>query len=195
MVGKAGAALPLAVARILPLVVQLLLLRVVLVNEIEHELLRAFLIAEQRPFEQRLGDLLAGAGDRHGYPEIALYVLVLPDQDIEDHAVDRVVGTEVGNHPHLGRALSKPINPALALLVARGVPRQVVVEYGIEVLLQIDPFGEAVGADQHEPSRLLDERLDASLSLRRWEPASDRFHGRRPQHFAQMVEQRTPRYR
>ena len=61
------------------------------------------------------------------------------------------------------------------------------MEHGIEVLLQIDPFGEAVGADQHEPSRLLDERLDACLSLRRWEPASDRFHGRSPQHFAQMV--------
>ena len=47
------------------------------------------------------------------------------------------------------RALAEAVDPALALLVAGRVPGQVVVDDGVEVLLEVDALGQAVGGDQH----------------------------------------------
>ena len=178
VLSKARAAGLLAVAGILPLDVQFLLVGIEFVDEVERELHRAFLVAEQSPLEQRLRDLLAGAWDRHGHSEITLDALVLADQDIEDHAVDRVVGAVVGDHPDLGRPLPEPIHAPFALLVASGVPRQIVVQDSIEVILQIDALGQAVGADQDEPASIRDERPDAFLALGGRETAGHRRNGR-----------------
>ena len=52
-------------------------------------------------------------------------------------------------------ALAEPVDPAFALLVAGRVPRQVVVDDGLEVFLQVHAFGQAVGRDQHRPPRLV----------------------------------------
>jgi hypothetical protein len=52
-----------------------------------------------------------------------------------------------GAHHQGGLAVA--VDAALALLVAGGVPREVVVDDGVEVLLEVDAFGEAVGGDEH----------------------------------------------
>ena len=164
MLGEARAARLLAVAGVLPLGMNRLHLHVELVDEVEGELThvpaRAF--AEQRALEQRLGDLLAGTRHRDGDPQRAPDALVLVDQDIEDDAVDGVVRAVPGDHPHLGLLLPEPVHPALALLVAGGVPGQVVVQDGIEVRLEVDAFGEAVGAHEHESAEdVVEERAVA----------------------------------
>ena len=114
----------------------------------------AGLLPEQRAFEQRLGDLLAGARHGDGDAEVALDALVLADQDIEDHAVDRVVRAVVGDDADLGLLLPEAVDAPFALLVAGGVPGQVVVQDGVEVLLEVDALGQAVGADEHILARL-----------------------------------------
>jgi hypothetical protein len=111
-------------------------------------------------------------GDRH--PEIALDALVLADEHVEDHAVDRVVGAVVGDDPHLGVLLAEAVDPPLALLVARRVPGQVVMQHRVEVLLQVDALRQAVGADQHVLAAL-DECLDARPRARQAAAAGDGF--------------------
>ena len=182
LLGEARTAHLLAVAGVLPLGMNRLHLDVELVDEVEGELAhvpaRAF--AEQRAREQRLGDLLAGARHRDGDPQRAPDALVLADQDVEDDAVDGVVRAVPGDHPHLGLLLPEAIHPALALLVAGGVPGEVVVQDGIEVLLEVDAFGETVGAHEHEPAapgpRISGQPGDALLALGVRKPAGDRLH-------------------
>jgi hypothetical protein len=67
-------------------------------------------------------------------------MLLLAQQHVEDHAVDRVVLAVVRHHPNLGSRLAEPVHPSLALLVSRRVPRQVVIHHGIEMVLQVDAF-------------------------------------------------------
>jgi len=100
---------------------------------------------------------------------------VLSDQHLEDDPIDRVVLAVVGEHPHLGPLLAEPIHAALTLLVARGVPRQVVVHHRVEVLLQVDALGETVGADQ-DVLAVPNKRGNAVLSLCRWQRPGDGFH-------------------
>ena len=71
------------------------------------------------------------------------------DQHIEHDAVDLVVDAVVGDDAHLLFGLAVAVHAAFALLVARRVPGEIVVDDGVEVLLQVDAFAEAVGADQH----------------------------------------------
>ena len=101
---------------------------------------------------------------------------MLADQDVEDDAVDGVVRAVPGDDPHLGLLLPEAIHPALALLVAGGVPGEVVVQDGIEVLLEVDAFGETVGAHEHEPAAAGGEPRDALLALGVRQPAGDRLH-------------------
>ena len=54
----------------------------------------------------------------------------------------------------IGRALAEPVDPALALLVPGRVPGQVVVDDGVEVVLQVDALGQAVGRDQDAARRV-----------------------------------------
>ena len=158
VLGEPGAAGLLPVPGVLPLDVQVLFLRVEAVDEVERELAGALLVAEQGSLEQGLRDLLAGAGHRHGHPEIALDALVLADQHVEDHPVDRVVGAVVGDDPHLGGLLPEAVHPPFPLLVPGGIPGQVVVQDGIEVFLEIDSLREAVGADQDKSSPVSGQR-------------------------------------
>ena len=45
--------------------------------------------------------------------------------------------------------LTEAIDPSLALLMPGRIPRQIVVDDCVEELLQVDPFGQAVSADEH----------------------------------------------
>ena len=62
-------------------------------------------------------------------------------------------------------ALAEPVDPALALLVAGRVPRQVVVDDRLEVFLQVHAFGQAVGRDQHGPPLVAGQVRDPRLAL------------------------------
>ena len=167
----------LAVARVLPFGVDGLLLRLETVDEVERELMcaRGHLLAEERPLEQRLGNLLARPWHGDADTERALDALVLADQDVEDDAVHRIVAPVVGDDAHLRRLLAEAIHPALALLVARRVPSQVVVKDGVEMLLEVDPLGQAVGADEDEVALLRHQRRDAPFALNGRQQAGHRF--------------------
>src|SRR5687767_11734429 len=74
---------------------------------------------------------------------------MLTDEHVEHNAVDLVVYTIEGEHAHRTARLAIAVDAALALLVARGVPRQIIVHDRVEVLLEIDALAETVGAHQH----------------------------------------------
>ena len=80
-------------------------------------------------------------------------VLVLAEQDVEHDAVDLVVRAVEGERADDVAWLAEAVDAALALLVAGGVPGQVVVDDGVEVLLQVDALAQAVGGDQHPTAR------------------------------------------
>ena len=94
-------------------------------------------MVEATAYREGFGDLLAGSWHSHRHAEIALYVLVLADQHVEDHAIDRV-GAVIGHDPNFGLWLAEPVHPTLALLVSGRVPRQVVMHHRIEPVLQVD---------------------------------------------------------
>jgi hypothetical protein len=64
-------------------------------------------------------------------------------------------------------ALTEAIDAALALLVARGVPRQVVVDDRVEVVLQVHAFGQAVGRDEDPALGVAEQRRHAFFALHR----------------------------
>jgi hypothetical protein len=101
---------------------------------------------------------------------------VLAEEDLEDDAVDGVVLAVEGDGADCGARLAVTIDAALALLVAGGVPGEVVVEDGVEGVLEVDALGEAVGADE-DAAIGLGEASDAIFSLFRGELAGDRFDG------------------
>ena len=68
--------------------------------------------------------------------------------------------------------LAVAVDPALALLVAGGVPGEVVVEDGVEVLLEVDPLGEAVRRHEH-PLLVSPELLHPRFALGGRERAGD----------------------
>ena len=90
-----------------------------------------------------------GHGDAGGLAD----GLVLAQQDVEDDAVDLVVRAVEGDRADDVLGLAEPVDAALALLVAGGVPRQVVVHDGVELLLQVHALGQAVGGDEHATAR------------------------------------------
>ena len=96
---------------------------------------------------------------------------MLAEQHVEDDAVDAVVAAVEGDDADDVALLAEAVDAALALLVAGGVPGQVVVDDGVEVLLQVDALGQAVGGDQDAAAAgsspaSVGELLDASRSLR-----------------------------
>src|SRR5262249_9602083 len=81
--------------------------------------------------------------------QAAAYGLVLAQQHVEDYAIDLVVYAVVGQSPDFIARLSVSIHTAFALFVARRIPRQVVMDHRVEVLLQVNAFAQAVSADQY----------------------------------------------
>ena len=79
--------------------------------------------------------------------------LVLAEQHVEHDAVDPVVRAVEGDGAHGVGALAEAVDAALALLVAGRVPGQVVVDDGVEAVLEVDALGQAVGGDQHPRGR------------------------------------------
>ena len=109
--------------------------------------------ALQQPLDDRVRHLGGrGLGDRHRDAEVLPDLAVLLDQHLQDLAVDAVVLAVHGDDPDDVALLAVAVDAALALVVARRVPRQVVVDDGVEVVLEVDALGQAVGGDQ-DPAR------------------------------------------
>jgi hypothetical protein len=103
---------------------------------------------------------------------------VLADEDFEDLAVDAVVAAVDGDDADVFRPLAEAVDAAFALLVPGGVPGEVVVDDGVEVVLEVDALGQAVGGDQDAAGAVflpgcLGELLDAVDPLGRGERAVD----------------------
>jgi hypothetical protein len=111
-------------------------------------LVRTGTASEEQALKHRLYDLLAI--DRHGDgdPEGITDGAVFPEKHIEHNAVDLIVYAIVGQHPDLASLLAEPIYSAIPLLVASGIPREVVMNDGVEFVLKVDSLAEAVCADQ-----------------------------------------------
>ena len=97
---------------------------------------------QQQPLHDRLEHLVRVRRDRDRDPQRAADRLVLAEQDVEHDPVDLVVDPVVGQHPDDLGGLAVAVNPALALLVAGRVPAQVVVDDGVEVVLEVDPLAD-----------------------------------------------------
>jgi hypothetical protein len=93
---------------------------------------------------------------------------VLANQDVEHDSVNLVVGAIIGaiigHRTHFGAGLSVAVHSSFTLLVARRVPREVVMEYRVKVALQVDAFTEAIRRHQHVLRRFRQSR-DAHLPL------------------------------
>src|SRR5262249_12304909 len=71
--------------------------------------------------------------------------------------------------------LSEAIDAPFPLLVAGGVPRQIVVYDRIEIGLEVDAFGEAIGGDEDALVELA-EGVDPGLAFLRWQRPPDDLH-------------------
>ena len=83
----------------------------------------------------------------------------LRSRTLEDDLVDLVVGAVEEDGLDLVARLAEAVDAALALLEAVRVPGQVVVDDRVEVLLEVDALGQAVGRDQDAPV-VADQLLD-----------------------------------
>ena len=111
------------------------------------------LLAQRQPFGQGVDDGLPvaryGYGNAGGFGDGAVFA----DQDVEHDAVDGVVLAVEGHRADYVAALPEPVDAAFALLMASGVPGEVVVHDGRERFLQVDTLGQAVGGDEHVERR------------------------------------------
>src|SRR5690606_7327331 len=65
---------------------------------------------------------------------------------------------------HHAPLLPEAIDASLALLVARGIPREIVVNDRVEVVLEVHTLGEAVGGDE-DALPCIAQQLDFLLAL------------------------------
>ena len=109
---------------------------------------RAAAPPQEHGLEQRLGERVALV--RHGYGDAEFLADTggLAQDDPEHLAINRVVVAVQERSAYRLARLAEAVHTALALLMPRGVPRQVVVNDGVEVILQVDSLRQAVGGDQ-----------------------------------------------
>jgi hypothetical protein len=65
-----------------------------------------------------------------------------------DRLVDRIIGAVEEDGLHVILGLAEAVDATLALLQTIRVPRQIVVDDRIEMVLQIDAFAQAIGGDE-----------------------------------------------
>ena len=105
-------------------------------DALERELF-AWGVAQQQPFEDGLHDVVAAVRYRDRDPQGLADLLVLAEQHVEDDAVDAVVGPVQHHGADNAGLLAEPVHAPFPLLVPGRVPRQVVVDDGLEMLLQV----------------------------------------------------------
>ena len=111
----------------------------------------AAIVLKEQPLDDGLSDSVGVAGDGDRITKGVSDGAVLAEQHIENKAVDAVVAAVVGEHPNLGLRLTEAVDSPFTLFMASGVPRQVVVNHGVEQCLKVDALTQTVGGDQ-DPS-------------------------------------------
>ena len=139
-------------------------------REVEDPLLGVLPVAEEHRLHERLGQRVPLVGHRHRHAQLFPDLLGLAEDDVEHGAVHRVVGTVDERGPYDLGPLAEAVDTPFPLLVAGRVPGQVVVDDGVEVLLEVDTLGEAVGRDE-EPLLGLAEQ-SSTFSFRSSEVSS-----------------------
>ena len=119
---------------------------------------------QEHGLEQRLRERVALVGHRHRNAELFPDARRLAQDDLEHCAVHRVVAVEE-RRAHGPARLAEAVDTTLALLVTRRVPREIVVNDGIELLLQVDAFRQAVGGDKNPGALRRTELRHAPLAL------------------------------
>src|SRR5258706_16344407 len=104
----------------------------------------ACLAAQQKSFENSLDHLVSIDGHRHRNTQRAADCTMLADEHIEHNTVNRVVKPVVGDDSYLFARLPIAVHPSLTLFMARRVPREIIVDNPVEMLLQVDAFAHAV---------------------------------------------------
>ena len=108
----------------------------------------AGLALHEQAFQQGGQHLVALRRHGHADAEVPADRFVLAQQHVQDDAVDAVVLAVEQQCPDGLEGLAESVDPTFSLLVSGRVPGQVVVDDGLECVLQVDAFGEAVGRDQ-----------------------------------------------
>ena len=119
---------------------------------------------EEDIFEDGFHKFLGPGRDRHGNPKRTADGLVFSEQDPKDDTVHAGILAVIRDHPNFFARLPIAVNAAFPLFMTSGVPRQIVMEDGIEVILQVDAFAEAVGRHQYA-LRKFGQCADAVLAL------------------------------
>jgi hypothetical protein len=119
---------------------------------------------EQDIFEDGFHKFFGPGRDRHGNSKRTADGLVFSEQDPKDDTVDAGILAVIRDHPNFLARLPIAVNAAFPLFMTSRVPRQIVMKDGIEVILQVDAFAEAVGRHQYT-LRKLGQRADAVLAL------------------------------
>ena len=91
---------------------------------------------------------------------------MLAQQHLQHNPIYLIVGTIVGHRAHHLARLSIAVRAPLPLLVPGGVPAQIIVHHGVKMVLQVDPFTQAIGRHQH-PLWMQPQLLHPRLSLGR----------------------------
>ena len=118
---------------------------------------------KEHGLHQRLRERVPLVGHGHRHAQLLADAVGLAQDDFEHRAVDGVVGAVEQRGSHCLAGLAEAIDASLALLVARRVPREVVVDDRVEVVLQVDALRQAVGRDQ-EPAVGFAEPMRATCS-------------------------------
>ena len=90
--------------------------------------------------QQRIGDGTPFPGKGHGDARGSADVLGFAQDHLQHGAVNSAVRGEHHDGAHQRRRLPETIHPAFPLLVAGGIPTQVVVNHRVEQLLEVDAF-------------------------------------------------------
>ena len=102
--------------------------------------------------------------------------MMLSNKDVEHDAVDSVVGAVVGDGSDDVLGLSVAVDAPFTLFVTRRVPGEVVMDDRVEVVLEVDTFGETVGGNQDAWSRRLSEVVNPALTFLGREGTRDRLY-------------------
>jgi hypothetical protein len=109
-------------------------------------------------FEYRLQDgfhyALAVRRHRYAYAEIVVNLSSLSNQNIQNNAIDWVVFTEKDNGTNLRLRLPETINAAFALFEPIRVPRKVVVQNRVKMILQVNALAFALAGCMISVERL-----------------------------------------
>ena len=132
-------------------------------------------VGGEEPLEHALDELVVAAGDRDGDAQLGADLLVLAEQDLEHDLVDDVVDAVDRGDLDRRRRLPVAVDAALALFEPGRVPRQVVVDDGVEELLEVDALGQTVRGDENPPAA--PEVGDPGLALGGGKDAGDALDG------------------